>query len=173
MKLAKYLSASALTLMMGTASVNVLADVDVEDFVENASELNIAEIEAAKLALEKSSSATVKSFAQKMINDHTAANRELRSIASAKKVELEDDAALTDQAKAAILKQRDGESFDEAYANNQVAAHRKAIDFYQKASKSEDAEVRAFAVATLPKLQHHLTEAQALAKAVGASSAND
>ena len=168
MRLVKYVTASALTLMMGTASIHALADVDVEDFVENASELNIAEIEAAKIALEKSSNATVKSFAQKMINDHTTANRELRSIAATKNVDLEDDAALTDQAKSAILKQRDGESFDEAYANNQVAAHRKAIDFYKKASKSDDVEVRTFAVATLPKLQRHLTEAEALAKAVGA-----
>lgn len=170
MKVAKYLTASALTFMVGTASVCALADVDVEDFVENASELNIAEIEAAKIALEKSTSSAVKSFAQKMINDHTAANRELRSIASAKNVDLEDDAALTDQAKTAILKQREGESFDEAYANNQVAAHRKAIDFYKKASNSDDTEVRTFAVATLPKLQHHLTEAEALVKAVGKSN---
>lgn len=163
MKTTKYFMASALTLAMGATSFYAMADVDVEDFVEEASEKNIAEIEAGKLALEKSQDPAVRAFAQKMINDHTANNTELRGIATANKVELEDDATMGAKAKAAILKQRDGESFDVAYANNQVTAHRDAIKYYEDAAKSENTEVRTFAVAALPKLQHHLKEAETLA----------
>lgn len=170
MKSIKYVMASALTVALGASSFYAMADVDAEDFVETASEKNYAEIEAAKLALEKSKHSAVRAFAQKMINDHTANNTELRSIAAAKKVELEDDADLINKAKATILKQRDGESFDVAYANNQVTAHRATIEFYQDAAKSEDTEVRTFAVATLPKLQHHLKEAEALVTELSKSS---
>lgn len=172
MKSIKYVMASAFAVALSASSFSVLADVDAEDFVEGASEKNYAEIEAAKIALEKSQNSAVRAFAQKMINDHTASNTELRSIASAKKVELEDDADLANKAKAAILKQRDGESFDVAYANNQVTAHRKTIEFYQEASKSEDTEVRTFAVAALPKLQHHLKEAEALVNELSKNSPN-
>lgn len=66
------------------------------------------------------------------------------------------------KAKAFVLKQRDGESFDEAYAKNQVNAHNDAIELFKKASMSADAELAAFAVATLPKLEHHLMKAKEL-----------
>lgn len=69
------------------------------------------------------------------------------------------------RAKVMILKHRDGESFDEAYANNQVKAHRDTIELFNKASVSADAELASFAVATLPKLEHHLRAAEALQKA--------
>lgn len=162
MKMTKYLMASMFAAVIGTSSSLVMADVDAEDFIEEASAKNISEIEAAKLALDKSTYPAVKTFAQKMITEHSANNTELRSLATRKKVELSDDAELTSKAKAAILKQRDGESFDVAYANNQVSAHKDAIEFYKEAAKSKDNDVRTFAVATLPKIQHHLQDAEKL-----------
>lgn len=64
----------------------------------------------------------MKTFAQHMVTDHTKANQALAALAKKLDIEVPDDAALTDQAKKAILELRD-ESFDKAYANNQVAAH--------------------------------------------------
>lgn len=170
MKPLKYLATSLFAVILGTSSVFALADVDAEDFVEEASAKNIAEIEAGKLALDKSTYPAVRTFAQKMINEHSANNTELRSIATRKNVELADDAALTSKAKAALLKQYDGESFDVAYANNQVTAHRNAISFYKEAAKSKDTEVRTFAVAALPKLQHHLQDAETLVSELAKNS---
>ena len=170
MKNIKHVMAPLFAFLLGASSFYAMADVDVDDFVEEASEKNIAEIEAGKLALEKSQTPSVRAFAQKMINDHTANNTELRSIAASKKVELSDDAALASKAKATLMKQRDGESFDAAYANNQVKAHRDAIEFYKKASKSKDTEVRTFAVAALPKLQHHLQDAETLVSELAKNS---
>lgn len=171
MKMTKYLTTSLFAVALTAGSTFALADVDAEDFVEEASAKNISEIEAGKLALDKSTYPAVRTFAQKMINDHSANNTELRSLATRKKVELADDAALTSKAKAALLKQRDGESFDVAYANNQVSAHRDAIEFYKEAAKSKDADVRTFAVAALPKLQHHLEAAEALVSDLAKNSA--
>src|SRR4051812_7254747 len=118
----------AFSAVCGTA---MAADtVDADDFVEDASAAGIAEIETAKLALQKSTAGDVKTFAQAVINDHTAANRELASIAAKKKLKVSTEAELMNKAKAAVLKQRDGESFDEAYANNQVKAHEDAIALF-------------------------------------------
>lgn len=138
--------------------------VDPEDFVEEASAKGIAEIETSKLALTKSTAADIKAFAQRMIDDHTAANRELASIAKRKNLKVSTEAELTNKAKAFVLKQRDGESFDEAYVKNQVNAHEQTIELFKKAAVSKDVELAAFATATLPKLEHHLHDAQDLAR---------
>ena len=58
----------------------------------------IAEIETSKLALEKSSHAEVKKFAQTMIDDHTRANDELKALAKKKNLEVSDDAELMSKA---------------------------------------------------------------------------
>ena len=151
------LSLSALSLM---ASANT---IDADDFVEDASAQGIAEIEAGKMALQKSSSSAVKVFAQHIIDDHTAANKELAALAKSKNLEVDDEAALMSKAKGYMLKQKEGQSFDAAFASNQVTAHEKTIELFQKAAKSDDAEVRAFAEAKIPTLEKHLHAAHELA----------
>lgn len=172
MKTVKYFMASALTVALSATSFYAMADLDAEDFIEEASERNIGEIEAAKLALQKSTHPAVKEFAQTAITVHTADLAKLRTLAAGEKVEMEDDATLMSKAKKAILKQRDGESFDAAYANNQITVHRDTAEFYKKAAKSEDAEVRAFAAGVLPVVEQHLKDAEALAAKLGADSKN-
>jgi len=166
MKLSKILLTGSFLFAFGAVCNTAMAKdtVDADDFVEEASAAGVAEIEAGKLALQKSTSGDVKTFAQKVINDHTAANKELAAIAKKKNLKVSTEAELLNKAKAMVLKQRDGESFDEAYANNQVKAHQDAIDLFKKASVSADVELASFAVATLPKLEHHLHDAQTLAK---------
>ncbi len=135
-------------------------------FIEDASMKGLAEIEAAKLALQKSLSSNVKAFAQQMIDDHTSINRELRAIALRKNLPLADEVTLLDKAKAFALQHKAGQSFDRAYAEFQVASHKAAIRLFRRAAKSDDIEVRQFAAITLSKLQHHLQMAQDLTKTV-------
>lgn len=131
-------------------------------FVDDASAKGIAEVEAGKLALEKSQSQDIKTFAQQMIDDHTKANEQLRSLAQQKKLEVSSDAELMDKAKAMILQVRD-DSFDRSYANNQVVAHEQTIAIFRtEAQTGKDTELKAFAAKTLPTLEHHLQEAKAL-----------
>ncbi len=164
MKIIKILLTSA--LLIGFSATALAKDtIDAEDFVEDASATNIAEIESAKLALQKSTAADVKAFAQLMITDHTAANAKLKAIAQQKNLKVSTEAELMKKAKAMILKQRDGESFNAAYARSQVADHKSAIELFKEAAVSEDAELAGFATATLPTLEHHLHMAQELEKA--------
>lgn len=139
---------------------NTTNPVSPEDFVEEASAKGIAEIEVGKLALEKATSQEVKDFAQSMVDDHTAANQKLGTLATQKELQVSDDAELINQAKALVLKLRGERSFDKAYMNNQVMAHQQTIELFQRASQSEDNEIAAFAKETLPKLEHHLKMAE-------------
>lgn len=151
-----------LTFVLVAGSISIAMAATSNSFVDNAAEGGITEIEAGKLALQKSSSADVKTFAQHMVTEHTKANQELATLAKKLDIEVPDDAALTDKAKKAILEMRD-ESFDEAYANNQVAAHEKTVELFKKESMSSDnAELKAFATKTLPTLEEHLKAAKDL-----------
>ncbi|ENA29184.1 MULTISPECIES: DUF4142 domain-containing protein [Pseudomonas] len=145
-----------------SANANQAEAMSPEDFINDASAKGIAEIETAKLALEKSQSQDVKTFAQSMIDDHTKMNEQLQQLAQQKKLEVADNAMLMDMAKKMILQVRD-ESFDAAYANNQVVAHEQTIEIFRnEANTSKDPELKALAQAALPKLEAHLEHAKTL-----------
>jgi len=145
-----------------STNANQAEAMSPEDFINDASAKGIAEIETAKLALEKSQSQDVKTFAQSMIDDHTKMNEQLQQLAQQKKLEVADNAMLMDMAKKMILQVRD-ESFDAAYANNQVVAHEQTIEIFRnEANTSKDPELKALAQAALPKLEAHLEHAKTL-----------
>ena len=164
----KTIFSGAFALLFGVAA-NLALAAEGENFVDEASAKGIAEIETAKMALDKGTSEDVKQFAKMMIDDHTKANQELAQLAQAKDLEMSDEATLMDKAKAMILKLRDGENFDEAYANNQVVAHEQTIEMYQDYVESgENADLKQFAQKTLPKLEEHLKQAKDLQAKHGA-----
>ncbi|MCA4963518.1 DUF4142 domain-containing protein [Pseudomonas sp. Y24-6] len=155
--------AVALSSGMGTAFA-----ATSNDFVDNAAAGGIAEIETSRLALEKSSSADIKAFANMMITDHSKANDELAALARKNDIEVPDTTTLVKQAKEKILEVRD-ESFDTAYANNQVKAHEETIELFKKEANTvtDDkvkgaTELKAFAQKMLPALEKHLAEAKKL-----------
>lgn len=163
MKRSGVLLSATTALLFALAGLAQAAEtVSAADFAEEASAKGIAEVETSKLAVEKGTHPEVKKFAQTMIADHTRANDELKALAKKNKLDVADDADLMNKAKAMILQVRDGENFDEAYANNQVVAHEQAIELYRKAAAADDAEVSAWAKKTLPKLEHHLEMAKEL-----------
>ncbi|WP_341523369.1 DUF4142 domain-containing protein [Pseudomonas sp. G.S.17] len=150
-----------MTLALGLTTMSAFA-ASPAGFVDDASAKGLAEIQTSELALQKSQSADVKKFAQMMVDDHTAANKELAQVATGLKLKVADDAELMARAKKMVLEYRD-ESFDKAYANNQVVAHEQTIELFEEEIKSSKTpELTAFAKKTLPKLQHHLQEAKSL-----------
>jgi putative membrane protein len=150
----------------GTAAAT-LAKAD-RDFMKQAAQNGHAEIEASKLAQTKATQPDIKSYAQKMVAEHTKTHQELAALAQSKGVDLPDGPSLMQRAKLKMLSAADGEKFDERYAENfGVKAHEDTIKLFREgAEKAQDAEVKAFAQKTLPHLQEHLT----MAKAVHASA---
>ncbi|WP_460141680.1 DUF4142 domain-containing protein [Pseudomonas sp. S2_E01] len=155
--------AVALSTSMGAAFA-----ATSNDFVDNAAAGGIAEIETSRLALEKSQSADIKAFANMMITDHSKANDELAAIAKKNDIEVPDTTTLVKQAKEKILDMRD-ESFDAAYANNQVKAHEETIELFKKEANTVtddkakgSAELKGFAQKMLPGLEKHLEMAKKL-----------
>ena len=134
---------------------------------------NIAEIEAGKMALEKSQNDTVKKFAQQTVDDHTAALTELQTMAQAKGVKLPEDVGPEHKAMAAALKAASGNAFDKQYMKGAgVADHKQTIALLKNIqTNGKDAELKAMATKKLPTVQGHLKMAQQGLTAVSAVSA--
>src|SRR3546814_9705840 len=103
-----------------------------------------------------------------LIADHTKANEELISLAKKHDIEVPDETTLVKQAKAKILDMRE-ESFDAAYANNQVMAHEETIALFKKEAetvtddkKTGNTELKAFAQKMTPELEKHMEMAKKL-----------
>jgi predicted outer membrane protein len=123
---------------------------------------NMAEIETARMAQSKSQSEMVKTYAQRMIDDHTKALTEVQQLAQTKGMTLPTELDKMHKAKADKLAKLSGEQFDKAYmAQAGVADHKKAHAKLQMASnKAKDADVKALAGRMHPTVQDHLKMAQ-------------
>lgn len=171
--LAHTFKSSALALALTLGCHSAFAAQTAQGFVDDASAAGVGEIAAGKLAQEKGVAPDVKAFADMMVKDHTEANEKLKTIAQSKKLEVSADPTVGDKVKQLILDQRD-ESFDLAYANNQVEAHKKAVELFEEEAKNgQDPELKAFAAQTLPKLKEHLVKAKELAAAHGGNAAKN
>jgi putative membrane protein len=133
-------------------------------FMKQAAEAGSAEIEGSKLAEARATSADVKSFAGQMVADHGKVADELKQLADSKGVKLPAKPSVAQRTKLKLLSARKGEKFDRRYADSiGVEAHEEAVKLFRTASTmARDADVKAFAVKTLPGLEHHLEMAKAL-----------
>jgi putative membrane protein len=138
------------------------------DFLKQAAQNGRAEVEASKLAQTKATQADVKAFAAKMVEDHQQAHQELAQLAQSKGVKLPDDPSLMQRGRLKMLSGADGEKFDKRYAEDfGVKAHEDTVKMFKNAAaNAKDADVKAFAQKTLPKLEEHLTMARSMEAAV-------
>jgi putative membrane protein len=140
-------------------------------FLATAAQANLAEVDAGRLALKKSTNSDLKKFAQHMIEDHTQANSDLSDLAHKKGMELPSRTDEAHQKDIARLAEMNGADFDRAYMTLMVNDHVRAVSLFERsAAEASDPEIRAFAKKMLPTLQDHLKMARDLAGKVGGPS---
>ncbi len=131
------------------------------NFATKAAQGGMAEVQLGNLAKEHASSSDVKNFGQQMVDDHTKANDELKSIAAKKNITLPTDLSAKDQATYDRLSKLNGAEFDRAYMKDMVSDHRTDVaEFQHEADHGTDPDLKSFAGKTLPTLQHHLQLAE-------------
>jgi putative membrane protein len=144
----------------GSTTMTTVSSADM-DFAKTAAGSGNAEVDLGKLATQKASDQSVKTFGQQMVDDHRKANDQLMKIAQTKKIDLPTD--LPAEAKTAKdhLNGMSGADFDREFMIMMLSDHKKAVDLFTKESQSgQDAELKQFAQTTLPTLQSHLQQAQ-------------
>ncbi|MDR6937042.1 DUF4142 domain-containing protein [Luteibacter sp. 3190] len=133
-------------------------------FYKNASAAGVTEVAASEIALKQSTSKAVKSFAQKMVTDHTKANDELKELKSGDKgYSIAHEPTPEGSKMIDALSRLNGADFNREYRKMMIADHEEAVAMFEvEIEKGSSPELKAFAKKTLPTLKHHLQEAKAL-----------
>lgn len=136
------------------------------DFVKEAAQSDLFEIQSSQLAEQKSDDAATKSFAQKMVTDHTKTTNDIKSMVSGGKlkgVELPTDMASSQKSMLDKLKGLNGKDFTKQYHSDQVSGHKDAVSLFERYDKGGDnPELKDWANKTLPTLRDPLKMAQDL-----------
>lgn len=144
----------------GSSSAKAVSSAD-KKFATETAQGGLAEVELGKLAIQKGQSDKVKQFGQRMIDDHSSANTQLKSIAQKNNITLPTDINAKDQALKDKLSGLSGSDFDRTYITAMVKDHQKDIgEFQREASNGSNADLKGFAAQTLPTLQEHLRMAK-------------
>lgn len=136
---------------------------DADDFVRKAAVANEFEIESSKLALDKTQSSNVRSFAKSMISDHTKAGDDLKNTLKASHSSAMPSPGLDAKHSDMLNTLRDatGTEFDRQYIAMQKQAHEETValfdDYY---TNGNDAALKNFAGRTLPDLRRHQEHVQ-------------
>jgi len=129
-------------------------------FMKSASAANLAEVALGQLALSQGTNSDTRAFAQRMISDHTAANKQLGAIAGNQSILVSQAPSSDEQATYDRLKGLQGDTFDHSYDKQAVKDHQDAINlFNQEIDQGTNPALRNFALKTLPTLREHLSMA--------------
>jgi putative membrane protein len=126
-------------------------------FIVNAAEINLKQIQLGQLAQKKGSTTHVKELGKMMEDTHTKSQRDLSALARKKKITI--PTSLTDNAQDAYTKldEKSGHDFDKEYSDKMVSQHKDAIKIFEDATKERhDIDINNWAIAALPDLRTNL-----------------
>jgi putative membrane protein len=125
---------------------------------------DLYEIQSSQLALEKSRTEAVRSFAQMMIEHHRMTTKQVTDAAKTAGLAPAAPALEPDQATMiAQLQGLSGSAFDRAYIDQQKTAHQKALALHQTYARSGDAPaLKAAAAGAVPIIERHIAALRAL-----------
>ncbi len=106
------------------------------EFVKKATQGSVDEIDLAQLALKKSNNDDVKSFAQRMVDDHTKLIEDMKPFANEAGLETPAHPDASTEAEKLKLDVLTGEHFDKAYLKAMVEDHHKDLEAFRAEAKS-------------------------------------
>ena len=148
---------------VGQTSAATVGSHDTAAFVSNASQGDMYEIEAGKLAQARSKTPAVTGFGKLMVTDHTAMMNSMKPLVLAAGQKPADKLDERRQGFIDNLKSASAADFDKTYIDQQVAAHNEALTLMQGyADGGPDAGLKGGAAKAIPMVQSHLDKAKAI-----------
>jgi len=165
------------TFLLGVAGALLAATalaqtVSTAEFVKKVALSDMLEIQASEL-IAPHADADTKPFAEMMVKDHKGTSNELKELVQSRKVSAELPSALDaeHQKKLDDLKKLSGRDLDRQYDRMHLEAHREAVTLFTRYSESGDnADLKAWAAKTLPRLKEHLAMAEKLDQGAAAAT---
>lgn len=141
--------------------------VDTQTFVQKAAMSNQFKIQTSELAVSKAQNDEVKSVARDMIKELQDTGRKLKTALDASRKDRDmSTASVLDARHQQIIENLgkvSGAEFDRLYIEAQINAHREAVDLFRAYSQTgDDSDLKSFASQTLPALERHLKQIQAI-----------
>ena len=160
-------------LALQPAAVGAQAPNPDAEFMREAFQGGLAEVEMGRLAADQAASLEVKQFGQRMVTDHGAANGELAQLASRKGVVLPTEPGPKHVATRERLAALRGTEFDRQYMAEMIRDHQEDVAAFQReADTGHDPDVRAWAAKMVPVLREHLRLAESVHGQVAAAQAS-
>lgn len=144
-----------------TRDLKMTVSHDDARFAVEAANGGMAEVELGKLAQEKAGDQKVKDFGTMMVNDHSKANDQMKTLAAQKGITLPATIGENEQKLKGELSSKSGKDFDKAYIDAMIKDHQDDIKSFKSAiSTLRDPDLKNFATNTLPTLKMHLAAIQ-------------
>jgi putative membrane protein len=158
-------TATSASTMPGQTGNSKMAD---RDFVKEALQGGMAEVQMGQLALQKSNNDQVKQFAQKMVDDHTKMGEQMKPIAQQLGVKEPAGPSKKDKETIAKLQNLNGNAFDKAYVQTMLKDHKHdEMAFKREADMGSDPNVKQAASQGEQVISTHLQLIQQIAKSQG------
>ncbi|THD77180.1 MAG: DUF4142 domain-containing protein [Phenylobacterium sp.] len=156
---------------VGATSAATLGSHDTAAFVSNAAQSDMYEIQAAKIAEERSKNPEIKAFAKMMVKDHTALSNGMKPLIKAAGQTPPTDLDKRRSGFLDHLKSASDADFDKTYIDQQVAGHQEALTLMQGYGKDgSDAGLKDGASKAAPKVQMHLDKAKEIQAKLSSST---
>lgn len=143
--------------MVGKVSAEMTSST--QGFVTAAAISDMYEVEAGKLAAQRSSNSAVKNFANHMVQAHTETTAKLKAILASNNIKVAAPTHLDDRRQGMLdnLRGAKAEDFDNRYLSQQEAAHEEAQILMRGYAKDGDNQaIKKFAAETLKPVSEHL-----------------
>jgi len=125
---------------------------------------NLAEVDLGKLAVDRGNSPAIRSFAAKMVSDHTTNNAQLTAIAQHENIPLPMDPDAAHLALSKDLANLQGTQFDRRYVQAMQGDHHKTLELLEAARADvSDERLKSYVKGTLPIVEEHARMADRLA----------
>lgn len=153
--------------MKDSANAPMAMDESDTQFMVEAANDGMMEVECGQQATTKATDQRVKDYAAMMVRDHSKANDELKALAAAKNVTLPTTIGEDKREHLNDMAKKSGRDYDKAYIDMMVDDHGKVISNFEKcAENGKDADLRAWASTTLMTLRMHKDAADSLDKSM-------
>jgi putative membrane protein len=138
------------------------SEEDAETLVEAATS-DMMEIQSSQKAATMATSAAVKEFAAMMIEEHTKMSNETKELAAKKGYVLPTSLSQDKMDKLADMDKWDKKDWDEKYMEMQIDMHETSLrEIKNRHDRSNDADIKAWAVKAMSHVQMHLDRAKQL-----------
>jgi len=139
-------------------------DEIVSQFIIESVDARLMDLEEGKVVIQRSTSKNLKEYGDLMMKDQSRMLEELKIIADRKQVKLPSDLSQEKAEGLADLKKEHGTSFDKKFVKMMILDHKRDVKKFEKATKSDDADIKLFATKYLPVVQSHLDKIRTLKK---------